>query len=168
MLEHIKKLLDCLRLSNSALRWLLLHSMGVSNTPGAVMVKDILKQNGLQLIDLLVNLSQFEFFLKRTLPRLLSSKPKYWEEYRKEGVERMTDLAEFFSGDKPLTRVQKSENLQTWFSNMSQQIQHLQLDKPTSSGRTIVQLIQALQQVQQFHQVSHKKFLFDSIIMALD
>jgi WASH complex subunit strumpellin len=135
--------------------------MGVAGSSLAATVKDALKKDGLRLIDLLVNVSQFEFFMKRTLPRLLSSKPTYWNEYKKEGVERMADLAEFFSGEKPLTRVQKSENLQSWFNNMAQQIGHLQFEQSTGSGRTIVQLIQALEQVQQFHQV--RRFLHTKI-----
>jgi WASH complex subunit strumpellin len=35
-------------------------------------------------------------------------KQSKWEKYKKEGVERMLELSEVFSGVKPLTRVEKN------------------------------------------------------------
>jgi hypothetical protein len=48
----------------------------------------------------------------------------------------------------------KNENLQTWFSNIAKQIQSLshESDAP-ATGRRIVQLMRALEEVKQFHQV---------------
>lgn len=40
--------------------------------------------------------------------QMLSEKQIKWESYKKEGSERMTELAEVFSGIKPLTRVEKN------------------------------------------------------------
>ena len=40
--------------------------------------------------------------------KLLNEKQAKWEEYKKEGSERMTELGEVFSGTKPLTRVDKN------------------------------------------------------------
>ena len=40
--------------------------------------------------------------------KLLNEKQSKWEEYKKEGSERMTELGEVFSGTKPLTRVEKN------------------------------------------------------------
>ena len=40
--------------------------------------------------------------------KLLNEKQAKWEEYKKEGSERMTELGEVFSGTKPLTRVEKN------------------------------------------------------------
>lgn len=44
--------------------------------------------------------------------QMLSEKQIKWESYKKEGSERMTELAEVFSGVKPLTRVEKNGELQ--------------------------------------------------------
>lgn len=41
---------------------------------------------------------------------MLSEKQTKWENYKKEGSERMTELADVFSGVKPLTRVEKNGN----------------------------------------------------------
>ena len=49
----------------------------------------------------------------------------------------------------PLT----SEHLQAWFTEMASQISSLSYDDSTSAGRKITQLIQALEEVQEFHQL---------------
>ena len=46
-----------------------------------------------------------------------------------------------------------SEHLQAWFTEMSSQISSLSYDDSTSAGRKITQLIQALDEVQEFHQL---------------
>lgn len=48
-------------------------------------------------------LSLFQMF-----KQMLSEKQIKWESFQKEGSERMTELAEVFSGVKPLTRVEKN------------------------------------------------------------
>ncbi|CAJ0967241.1 unnamed protein product [Ranitomeya imitator] len=85
--------------------------------------------------------------------QMLSEKQRKWENYKTEGSERMTELADVFSGVKPLTRVEKNENLQAWFREISKQILSLNYDDSTAAGRKTVQLIQALEEVQEFHQL---------------
>ena len=65
----------------------------------------------------------------------------------------MDELSDVFSGNKPLTRVEKNENLMSWFKEISKQIATLDHDDSTSAGRKMVQLIQALEEVQEFHQL---------------
>ncbi|TSK20198.1 WASH complex subunit 5 [Bagarius yarrelli] len=45
--------------------------------------------------------------------QMLAEKQLKWESYKKEGSERMTELAEVFSGVKPLTRVQEFHQLES-------------------------------------------------------
>ena len=70
-----------------------------------------------------------------------------------------------FSGDKPLTRVERNDNLQAWFGEMANQIDNLDYDDSTSAGRKIIQLIQAMEEVLEFHQLEQnlqvKQFLQD-------
>ena len=46
--------------------------------------------------------------------KLLNEKQSKWEAYKKEGSERMTELGEVFSGTKPLTRVEKNGEGETF------------------------------------------------------
>ena len=40
--------------------------------------------------------------------QMLVQKQSQWEKHKTEGVERMDELSEVFSGTKPLTRIQKN------------------------------------------------------------
>lgn len=70
-----------------------------------------------------------------------------WDKYRKEANEQVLELSEVFAGSRPLARVAKNERLQKWFKDIGEQILSLKLDEPGSSGRKIIQLIQALKEV---------------------
>ena len=66
----------------------------------------------------------------------------------------MKELADYFSGNRPLTRgVQKNENYERWFLEMENQINSMNFDDAGSSSRKIQMLIQALDDVEQYHQI---------------
>ena len=52
-----------------------------------------------------------------------------------------------------LTRVKKNENLQKWFKNIAQKVQGLDYTDSTAAGRKIQQLVKALEEVKEFHQI---------------
>ncbi|XP_044148704.1 WASH complex subunit 5 [Bufo gargarizans] len=160
VLDNIPKLLNCLRDCNVAIRWLMLHTADSAYDPNNKRLRQVKDQvlaeskyNPKVLFQLLLDTAQFEFQLKEMFKQMLSEKQTKWENYKKEGSERMTELADVFSGVKPLTRVEKNENLQAWFREISKQIQSLNYDDSTAAGRKTVQLIQALEEVQEFHQL---------------
>uniref|UniRef100_A0A8C8DJX6 WASH complex subunit 5 n=1 Tax=Oryzias sinensis TaxID=183150 RepID=A0A8C8DJX6_9TELE len=160
ILDNIPKLLNCLRDCNVAIRWLMLHSAESAYDPNNKRLRQIKDQvlndskyNPKTLFQLLLDTAQFEFTLKEMFKQMLSEKQIKWENYKKEGSERMMELAEVFSGVKPLTRVEKNENLQAWFREISKQIESLNYEDSTAAGRKTVQLIQALIEVQEFHQL---------------
>uniref|UniRef100_A0A8C5TR57 WASH complex subunit 5 n=1 Tax=Malurus cyaneus samueli TaxID=2593467 RepID=A0A8C5TR57_9PASS len=173
VLDNIPKLLNCLRDCNVAIRWLMLHTADTTCDPNNKRLRQIKDQiltdsryNSRILFQLLLDTAQFEFILKEMFKQMLSEKQVKWENYKKEGSERMTELADVFSGVKPLTRVEKNENLQAWFREISKQIMSLNYDDSTAAGRKTVQLIQALEEVQEFHQLENNlqvcQFLADT------
>ncbi|KAH0617444.1 hypothetical protein JD844_015683 [Phrynosoma platyrhinos] len=173
VLDNIPKLLNCLRDCNVAIRWLMLHTADLGYDPNSKRLRQIKDQvltdskyNPKILFQLLLDTAQFEFILKEMFKQMLSEKQAKWESYRKEGSERMAELADVFSGVKPLTRVEKNENLQAWFREISKQIMSLNYEDSTAAGRKTVQLIQALEEVQEFHQLESNlqvcQFLADS------
>uniref|UniRef100_A0A5F9D9I1 WASH complex subunit 5 n=1 Tax=Oryctolagus cuniculus TaxID=9986 RepID=A0A5F9D9I1_RABIT len=160
VLDTIPRLLNCLRDCNVAIRWLMLHTADSACDPNNKRLRQIKDQiltdsryNPKILFQLLLDTAQFEFILKEMFKQMLAEKQAKWEHYKKEGSERMTELADVFSGVKPLTRVEKNENLQAWFREISKQILSLNYDDSTAAGRKTVQLIQALEEVQEFHQL---------------
>ncbi|XP_040350532.1 WASH complex subunit 5 [Herpailurus yagouaroundi] len=119
VLDNIPRLLNCLRDCNVAIRWLMLHTADSAYDPNNKRLRQIKDQiltdsryNPKILFQLLLDTAQFEFILKEMFKQMLSEKQAKWEHYKKEGSERMTELADVFSGVKPLTRVEKNETLQ--------------------------------------------------------
>jgi WASH complex subunit strumpellin len=170
LLDHVPQLMSCLRECNVHLRWLILHTSEVSvDHRRCKMIRDAVwaeKYDPHLLFRLLLNTGQFEYVLKEMFKKMLAQKQTRWEEYKVEGSERMAELAEVFSGVKPLTRVEKNEHLQAWFNEMASQIKSLNYEESTSAGRKIVQLTQALEEVQEFHQLESnmqvRQFLADT------
>ncbi|XP_073257126.1 WASH complex subunit 5-like isoform X2 [Porites lutea] len=157
VLDHIPKLMNCLRDCNVTLRWLMLHNCEMFDMHKRCRsLREMVTTTGYDpriVFQLLLNTAQFELNLKEMFKQMLAQKQVQWEKHKTEGVERMDELSEVFSGTKPLTRIQKNENLQAWFKEMSNQISSLNYDDSTSAGRKMVQLIQALEEVQEFHQL---------------
>ncbi|CAI9726515.1 WASH complex subunit 5-like [Octopus vulgaris] len=176
ILDNIQKLMNIMREGNVTLRWLLLHTAALPTSAtqeNAKKYRQVREQvltdsqySPLALFQLLLNIGQYELKLKEIFKQMLSEKQTKWEGYKKEGTERMQELSEVFSGMKPLTRIEKNDNLQAWFAEMSKQITSLDYDDSTTAGRKIVQLIQALEEVQEFHQLESnlqvKQFLADT------
>ncbi|GLV32181.1 Strumpellin [Carabus blaptoides fortunei] len=173
LMDNVNKVINVLRECNVTLRWLMLHTtptiMNCENNKKCVKIREQVitdaKYNALELFELLLNTAQFELKVKEMFKHLLAEKDNNWENYKKEGSDRMNELAEVFSGTKPLTRIDKNESLQAWFADISKQITSLSQEN-NASARKIVQLIQALEEVQEFHQLeTHlqvKQFLTDT------
>ncbi|XP_047143782.1 WASH complex subunit 5 isoform X1 [Hydra vulgaris] len=165
ILDNIPKLMNVLRECNTTYRWLMLHTAeGISDLhKKSKQIRDAIIACGhdpVLLFQLLLNTSHFEFLLKEIFKQMLSSKKNKWESCKKECVDRMDELSEVFSGTKPLTRIEKNENLMAWFKEMSKQIGSLDYDDSTSAGRKMIQLIQALEEVQEFHQLESNMQVF--------
>ncbi|XP_046858069.1 WASH complex subunit 5-like [Xenia sp. Carnegie-2017] len=158
VLDNIPKLMNCIRDCNVTLRWVLLHTTdrAADNHKRCRTIRDTVLASGYNAghwFDILLNTAQFEYVVKELFKKMLQEKQIKWETNKRESVERIDELADVFSGVKPLTRIQKNENLQAWFREMSTQIQSLDYEDSTAAGRKIVQLIQALEEVQEFHQL---------------
>ncbi|XP_067928374.1 WASH complex subunit 5-like [Watersipora subatra] len=173
VLDNISKLMALIREANVTIRWLMLHTQSLGMAEGNKRCKLLRDQviqeshyNPLKLLHLLMNAAKLELKLREMFRKMLEQKQAKWESCKKECQERMLELADVFSGTKPLTRVEKNDNLQTWFSTMSTQMGSLDYDDSTSAGRKIVQLMQALEEVQEFHQLDSnlqvKQFLADT------
>lgn len=65
-----------------------------------------------------------------------------------------------------LSKDVKDENLRRWFSHIAGEIEKLEPKRPVSTGRKIQQLVAALEEVEQFHQVDGslqtKQYLLDT------
>jgi len=163
VLDNLYKLLATFRESNVVVRWLMLHTNSQEKKIRQIVLQDL---NPDKILGLLLNTAQYEFILKTLFNKLLQSKQSRWETLRKECSDRMIELGEYFSGDKPLTRVKRNEALMKWCQDLSVQINGFDYNDYVLAGRKISQLIQALERVEEFHQIESslqvKQFLIET------
>ncbi|XP_042898977.1 WASH complex subunit 5 [Parasteatoda tepidariorum] len=136
VLDNVPKLLNVARECNVTLRWMLLHTIAL--TPAAEVNKKCR-----QLREQVINDSRYNPL---------------------QVFQLLLYTAQFELKVKEFVFVRY--NLQAWFKDMGKQIETLNYDDATATGRKIVQLIQALEEVQEFHQLESnlqiKQFLIDT------
>lgn len=174
LLDNMQKLINLIRQSNVTLRWMLLHTntltAGAESLKKCRQVRDQVlldtKYQPVPVFELLLDCAELELNVRETFRILLTEKRSKWLLCKKECIERLTELADVFSGAKPLSRVEKNESLQLWLREIAQQVEALNYEEGTASGRKMVQLISALEEVQEFHQLDSqlqvKQFLTET------
>lgn len=152
LLDNMNPLLNCVRSCNIALRWRLLHRKCGSETFARLIYSSV---NDQTIVALLLNVSQLEYILKGIFQQLLNDKDHAWTEGKAAAADRMSELSEYFTGEKALTRVKRDENMMRWFAGLAAQVNGLNLDEDhaTATGRKIQGLIAALEDVEQFEAV---------------
>lgn len=155
VLSNMPSLLSCLRESNVTLRWLLLH-YNTANKKLRDLVVGIGMSDGASndaLLSLILDTATLEFELKQVYGDLLEGKEDQWLQCKNHAADCMQELSEYFSGSKVLSRRVKDENLQHWFLQMGKQVRSLDCKEAGRAGRKIQQMILALEEVEQFHQI---------------
>lgn len=93
----------------------------------------------------------------------MDEKEARWLKRKDDCVERMNELSEIFSGLTTMSRVKKNENLQIWFINIGKQIEKISMEDELVTSRKITQIIKALDEVQEFHQLANNYQIFKSL-----
>ncbi|CAH0547854.1 unnamed protein product [Brassicogethes aeneus] len=157
LLKDINNIINTLRDCNVTVRWLMLHTFGKQDKNKKLkQLKDLIvnesKCESAQIFKLLLNTAQLELTCREMFKNLLHEKEKQWEDLKQQSYKSLCELSEVFGGSVPLSRIQKNENLEKWFLEISKQVETLHQHENNSS-RKLVQLIQALEEVQEFHQL---------------
>ncbi|CAH2981352.1 unnamed protein product [Chilo suppressalis] len=158
VLDNISKILNLLLNSNLVLRWLLLHSSDVTfydNSRKTKQLKDLVQKESnydpLKLLELLISTAELELKVREMLKKLLDNRCDSWNNNKALALDAINNLSELFSGAKPITKVQENEQLKLWFDNIAKEIMSLSDTITTKSIKNITQLIQALDEVEEFH-----------------
>lgn len=160
VLGHSNRILNLLRECNVALRWVMLHAAslsrgGAESNRRCKAVRDQvvtdLQYVPMTVFQLLLNTASLEQDLTQIYKRLVSEKEDNWNKYRMEANQQALELSEVFSGNRPLARVEKNDRLNKWFRDIGEEIMSLSLEEPGPSGRKIIQLIQAMKEVKEYH-----------------
>ncbi|XP_053979138.1 WASH complex subunit 5 [Hylaeus volcanicus] len=153
----IGSLVKLVRECNVTLHWILLHTamptISLEDSKRSRMLRQLVvnesKYTTVDCLQLLLSTAQIEQDVKQLYKDLLFGKETKWLRDKEVCVERITDLAQIFGGNKSLDGIERNQNLHSWFITISKHIDSLQQE----DGRKIVQLLQALEQVQKFHQL---------------
>lgn len=162
--KNIQKTLNLIRECNVTLRWLMLHTTAapVFECDATFQLKkykklyeQVLTVTGfrqLELFEFLLNISQVELTVREHLERILNDKTNLWTGYRKEAAERLDDIVATF--DDKRVKIENFNTLRTWFGEIRREIRALDLSVLEVTGRKIILLIQALDEVQEFHDLN--------------
>lgn len=170
ILNRISDHLNTIRHSNVTLRWVMLHTVPLSGDfaessatkrgkQSREQIANELKFKPMELFELLLNTSEFELRVRDLSKQIINERRAKLLKFKQESYERVKELAEVFSGSKPLNRVEPNPNIQKWFEDFASKINDLEfqenLDANQMSGisRKIIQLIRALKEVQEFEQL---------------
>ena len=63
--------------------------------------------------------------VKNMFNDLLDSKEAKWTECKGAVVGRLTEMSEYFTGEKALTRVKRDERLMQWFAGLAKEVSFL-------------------------------------------
>lgn len=152
LLDNLMALMNCVRSCNVALRWRLMHRRCYIETYRKIIQEHVTPP---LLVTLLLNTSQLEYLLKGLLLQLLEDKDVAWTDGKAAAADRMTELSEYFTGEKALSRVKRDENMMNWFAGLASQVRSLEYEEEhaTTTGRKIQGLIAALEDVEQFESI---------------
>ncbi|KAH8408087.1 hypothetical protein KR222_003047 [Zaprionus bogoriensis] len=158
VLEHANQIIILMRQANVLLRWYCLHTSAavfvLSPQATAQLHQQLLQQlqfEQCKLYTLLLNCGQLELAVRESLAELQRHKLERWTHSREEAMQYLRELSEAFAGTRPLTKIEANAQLQQWFGQVAQRLQKLDLGKPQKAGRLIIQVMQALDEVQEYH-----------------
>ncbi|KAK2722383.1 hypothetical protein QYM36_002799, partial [Artemia franciscana] len=160
MLEKSNRLLRLLQDSNVTLRWLILHvlsegKIGLSSK-NVQKLRDLIVANQISsenILELILNSAELELQIKETLGQLLENKTVELERLQKECISSLEELSEVYSGKKPLTKLEKNENLAAWFMKVSKELKQISLEDVSGTSRKLTQVVRAVEEVQELNQV---------------
>lgn len=171
ILNKINEYMNTSRNANVTLRWIMLHTVPmqgdfIDTHQSMKRCRQIreqiiteLKFNSIDLFHLLLNTSEFELRIRDIYKQILQNRHDKVIKYREESYSRIKELAEVFSGQKPLSRIEPNANLQNWFENFAKKIDDICLEtdsdrnQANQMSRKLIQLIKALEEIQELGQL---------------
>ena len=162
VLNNIDGLLDALREANVSARWLLLHGSAVNPALRAVFSRRAPGPEA--VIDLLLDAAELEMHMKVLCASAARREGGAVGAVQVGGGEPSGGARGVFRR-RALSRNVKDDNLKSWFEHIAEEVEKLRYDEPLSAGRKVHQLVDALVDVEQFHQIDTnlqtKQYLHD-------
>ena len=144
-LANVKELLGCLRDANTTIRWIMMHEH-TSNKIMLQVVQSIVKEG--PLVRLLLKLSKFEHLLKELVTQIVKKKSKMWQKDKEQIVYDMTEVSEFFAGNRDWGGEYEDTYLSEWCGQIVAAVEDFEYKNTTKVGRKITKMVEALEDLQ--------------------
>ena len=144
VLNQIEVLLNIMRESNVVLRFFLLQRNMTKKS-----VRDLFneKLNNKDLINLLLNLSQFEYLVKTMFQNLVFNKETMLDSDKNTCIQKLNELISFYSGNTVFSSTIKLDNYSSFFEDFSKKLGMLDFRNPTKVGNRIGKLKERIKEV---------------------
>ena len=144
ILIQIEVLLNIMRDSNVILRFFLLQR-NVSKKS----IRDIInsKLNNNDLINLLLDLSQFEYLVKTVFQNLVFNKEEMLNNDKNTCIQKLTELINYYSGNTAFSSTIKLDNYSEHFEKIKNKIDMLKTKNPTKTGNKIGEIKDDIAQI---------------------
>ena len=134
VLNQIEVLLNIMRDSNVTLRFFILQR---NITKKKYRDEFNEKLNNKDLINLLLDLSQFEYLVKTMFQNLVFNKETMWDNDKNTCIQKLSELISYYSGNTVFSTNIKLENYSNYFEDISKKINMLDPKNPTKVGNRI-------------------------------
>lgn len=166
ILEKLSDIVVLIRKCNVTLRWYFTHAVepiyyinGRNANNGGFqklnqlqnIIRTELNYKESNLLNFLLDTAQMELIVRDHLRHLVQEKCNFLEKYKKDALNYIDELIQVFSGERPLAKVEVNLKLKSWFEEISKKLTQINVDNIYSSGSILIQIIQALEEVQEFH-----------------
>ena len=150
VLKNIENLLSIMREGNLILRWFLLQR-NITYKKYREIINEGL--NDKDLINLLLNLSQFEDLLKTMFQKLVFNKEEMWENDRNFCIQKLSELISYYSGNSAFNTT-KLEGYSKYFEDVSTRINKLNNKNPNRVGIHIGKIKDDLDEIRKIHHIN--------------
>jgi WASH complex subunit strumpellin len=150
---NLNTMMNCVRDSNVALRWLILHRNTVHDK-----IKEVVhaSSNDIGLLRLMLVCSEFETILKERITHLLGEKETLWNDDRTACSERLQELSDYYGRAQALGKLEADDSLKSWFEDMSEGVGNISYSNSTYATRKIQAFIKALEDIEEYNQVGSR------------
>ena len=131
VLKNIEILLNIMRDSNVVLRWFILQR-NITKKSIREIFNEKIENN--DLVNLLLNLSQFEYLLKTMFQNLVFNKNTMWENDKSTCIQKIEELISYYSGNTAFNANVKLDNYSRYFEDLKGKFNTLDTKNPTKVG----------------------------------
>ena len=150
VLNQIEDLLNLMRISNVVLRFFLLQR-NTTRKSARELINE--KLNNKDLINLLLDLSQFEYLVKTMFQNLVFNKDTMWDNDKGTCIQKLSELISYYSGNSAFNST-KLEEYSKYFEDLSNKVNKLDTKNPTKVGNRISKLKKMIEGVTKLTYIS--------------